>query len=163
MNKIISLFFTIILSLAMANLSFAQHSPNPNTINFNLTPEHWQADLRYFAEELPKRHKNAFHTMTRKQFESAVKLLNADIPNLTNEQTFVGFLKLIAMVGDGHTSINEQNLTAAGVYPLRYETYSDGIYIQFAAAEYAEIVGGKVVKIGNVPIEDVLKRVWDLT
>ncbi len=157
MNKI------ILLILLLVHVSFAQHGATANTINFDLTPEQWRTDLRYFAEELPKRHKNAFHTMTQNKFESAVKSLNADIPNLTNEQTFVGFLKLIAMVGDGHTSINEQSLSASGTYPLRFENYRDGLYVQFAAAEYGEIAGGKVVKIGNVPIAEVLQRVRDLS
>jgi hypothetical protein len=31
--------------------------------------EQWREDLRYLAAELPKRHKNLFHTMTREQFE----------------------------------------------------------------------------------------------
>jgi hypothetical protein len=29
--------------------------------------EQWRADLRYLAEELPKRHKNLFAAMTREQ------------------------------------------------------------------------------------------------
>lgn len=163
MNRIISLSFIAILLLAMANMSFAQHDFNPRQINFNVTPDQWRDDLRYFAEELPKRHKNAFHFMTREQFENAVKELNADIPNLNNDQIFVRFMKLISMVGDGHTSIEEQSLLGLGIYPIRYELLQDGLFVQSVSAEYGEIAGGKVVKVGNTPIEKALEKIKEIS
>ena len=163
MKNIILLFFLLILSVAMVNNSAAQHNFNPRQINFNLTPEQWQSDLRYFAEELPKRHKNAFHFMTREAFDSAVKSFHSDIPNLTNDRIFVRFMKLIAMVGDGHTSIEEQSLLGLGIYPVRYEILQDGLFVQSAAAEYGEIVGGKVIKIGNLEIEKALEKVKEIS
>lgn len=153
----------ILLILLLVQISLAQHNFNPRQINFNLTADQWQADLRHFAEELPKRHKNAFHFMTREQFESEVKQFNADIPKLTNDQIFVRFMKLIAMVGDGHTSIEEQSLLGLGLYPVRYEILQDGLFVQSASAEYAEIVGGKVIKIGNVSIEEALPKVREIS
>ena len=45
MKKTISLFFMVILALAMAQMSFAQHDFNPRPITFNLTADQWQADL----------------------------------------------------------------------------------------------------------------------
>jgi tetratricopeptide (TPR) repeat protein len=142
---------------------FAQHDLEKQTFNLNLTAAEWREDLRYFAEELPKRHKNAFHAMTREQFETAVKDLNDNIPNLKSEEIFAGFLKLIAMVGDGHTSIQESALFNLGFYPLRYEIYADGLFVQSAAAEYAGIVGGKVVRIGNVPVEKAISQIKEIS
>jgi tetratricopeptide (TPR) repeat protein len=159
MKYIISLFITLILSL----LSFAQHGENIQPINLSQTVEQWRADLRYFAEELPKRHKNAFHFMTREQFENAVKQFDSEIPGLTSEQIYVRFIKLISMVGDGHTSIEERGLLSLGIYPVRYEIFQDGLFVQSAAAENAEIVGGKVVKIANLPVEDVLQKVKEIS
>jgi tetratricopeptide (TPR) repeat protein len=154
-------FLTIVFILTAARV-FAQHGPEIQTANLNLTADEWRADLRFFAAELPKRHKNAFHTMTQGQFDAAVKQLNDDIPNLKNEEIFVRFLKLIAMVGDGHTSIQESALFGFGFYPVRYEIYADGLYVQSAAAEYAEAVGGKVVKIGDVPIAEAVRRLNEI-
>lgn len=159
MKYIISLFFTLILSF----VSFAQHGGNTPPINFNQTAEQWREDLRFFAAELPKRHKNAFHFMTREQFESAVKQFDSDIPNLTSEQIYVRFIKLIAMVGDGHTSIEERGLLGLGIYPVRYEILQDGLFIQSGAAEYSEIIGGKVIKIANHPAEEVLQKVKEIS
>jgi hypothetical protein len=38
----------------------------------NLTPEAWQADLQHLARELPNRHVNAFHTVSREAFAQEV-------------------------------------------------------------------------------------------
>lgn len=159
MKYIISLFFTLILSL----VSFAQHGGNLPTINLSQTAEQWRTDLHYFAEELPKRHKNAFHFMTREHFENAVKQFDSDIPNLSKEQIYVRFIKLISMVGDGHTSIEERGLLSLGLYPVRYEILQDGLFIQSASSEYAEIVGGRVVKIADLPVEEVLQKVKEIS
>src|SRR5687767_11390721 len=106
MKKTRILIVVISLIWAANNIS-AQHNLEIKPLSLNLSAAQWREDLRYFAEELPKRHKNAFHTMTREKFESAVKQLNDDIPGLKGEEVFVRFLKLIVMVGDGHTSIQE--------------------------------------------------------
>lgn len=48
-----------------------------------LSKAQWREDLRYFARELPKRHKNAYHATTREQFERDVAGLDAAIDSLT--------------------------------------------------------------------------------
>ena len=53
--------------------------------------EMWREDLRYLAAELPKRHKNLFHTMTREQFDAAVRDLDAKIPMLSQNQIAMEF------------------------------------------------------------------------
>jgi hypothetical protein len=45
------------------------------------TAEQWRADLRHFAEQMPKRHNNLFHTMTQAQFTNAVQELDQDRPS----------------------------------------------------------------------------------
>ena len=164
MKFIENMFLTLTL-LATLALSVAAQRPMPEipSINVNLTPQQWQDDLRHFAEELPKRHKNAFHTMTRPQFEAAVKDLHDRIPRLRTDEIFVGFLKLIAMVGDGHTAIFEPTLLNFGVYPIHYHVYPQGLYVQSALAGYEDLVGGKVVRIGNMPVEAALEKIRSIS
>src|SRR5260370_42054547 len=63
----------------------------------------WRDDLRYLAENLPRVHKNAYHTVSREQFEAAVQRLDAHIPELNRDQIIVELVKIVAMIGDGHT------------------------------------------------------------
>ncbi|HEY6400471.1 MAG TPA: hypothetical protein VI479_03615, partial [Blastocatellia bacterium] len=128
-----------------------------------LSPEdakQWREDLRFLAEELPKRHANLFHTMTREQFESAVKRLDERIPTLQRHQVIIEIGRIFAMVGDGHTRLN---LLSAGAglrrYPLRLYWFKDGIFVDAATSEYAQIAGARVVKIGNTVVEEAYKTV----
>jgi len=120
--------------------------------------EKWHADLRYFAEQLPKVHINAFHVMTREQFEAAVHDLDQGIPTLSRTQIVVGFAKLVAMVEDGHTHINPASM-GVRTYPLRLYSFTDGIYVISASQANATIVGGRVVRIGDTPIERAYQAV----
>lgn len=162
MKRKFILFTTIaVLLLAFTSSCLPQHG-NVQPINLKLTAEQWREDLQKLAEELPKRHKNAFHTMTREQFEVEVKQLNDEIPKLKNEEIFARFLKIISMVGDGHTSVEVVNFFGLGVYPVRYYMYQDGLFVQSAAPEYADVIGGKVIKIGNAPVEEALNKLKDV-
>jgi hypothetical protein len=98
-------------ALLLVSTAFAEPSTPPP-----MDAEKWRADLRYFAEQLPKAHMNAFHVMTREQFEAAVRDLDQRIPSLGRTQIVVGFAKLVAMVADGHTHINPASM-GVRVYP----------------------------------------------
>src|SRR5262245_20462273 len=65
----------------------------------------WREDLRTMAQEMERRHRNLFHTMTREQFEAAVAALDARIPALERHQIIVEMARIAAMVGDGHTNV----------------------------------------------------------
>jgi len=126
--------------------------------------EQWRADLRYIAEELPKRHKNLFAAMTREQFEQAVKRLDEGIPSLNPQQIFVEMLRIVAQVKDGHTRITKRdpNGFAFRRYPLRLFLYRDGLFVQEAAPELARAVGGRVVKIGGATTEQAIRAAQEI-
>src|SRR5256885_15906143 len=87
------------------NPTFAQDGKQSSVVVDRVEAEKWREDLRYMAEEMPKQHRNLFHTMTREQFEEAVKRLNERIPSLSRHQIIVEMARIVAMVGDGHTNI----------------------------------------------------------
>jgi tetratricopeptide (TPR) repeat protein len=127
--------------------------------------EKWRQDLRYLAEEMPRRHRDLFHAMTREQFEAAVKRLDEKIPTLARYQLIVELQRLVAMVGDGHTSIQGIPFDSKidfHSYPLTLYLYKDGLFVQSADAKYAEAVGARVVKIGNATAEEALRAAHDL-
>lgn len=149
---------TVIFLFILAQISFAQtQATDP------LTVEKWREDLRFLAAELPKRHKNAYHTMTHEQFEKAVKDLDAKIPNLTKNQIEMELAKIVSMVQDGHTGLwlpfaPEANFHAL---PVKFYLFKEGLFIQSASPENANLVGGKVLKIGNVSAEKAVETVGE--
>ena len=58
------------------------------------------------AAELPKRHANLFHTITGGQFKQTVAALEESIPALARHQIIVELARIVASIGDGHTSID---------------------------------------------------------
>jgi hypothetical protein len=136
--------------------SFAQPSPPLPT----LTAADWREDLQYFARELVKRHKNAFHTTSREAFERAVATLDAAIPTLQPNKIVVGIMKLTAMVGDGHTGVHlPESFT---VYPVSLFWFGSELRVMAAAPSAREALGARVTAIDGVPIADVVTRLKPL-
>jgi hypothetical protein len=124
----------------------------------------WREDLRHLSEELPKRHQNLFHSMTRAQFEQAVDSLYTRIPGLARHQVIVDLARLIALIGDGHSRLDLAGGPNTGFrrYPLRLYLYSDGLFVQAAGHEHAHAAGARVVAIGDTPIDQAYARVREL-
>lgn len=117
----------------------------------------WREDLQYFARELPKRHKNLFHTIPRENFERMVAELDAALPTLADYQIIVRMLEITAKVGDGHTYVHLP--TTFKRYPLVLYWFGNELRIVRASKEYKDALGAKVVKIGGMNINDVRERI----
>ncbi|MGB6386957.1 MAG: tetratricopeptide repeat protein [Terriglobales bacterium] len=126
--------------------------------------QRWCDDLHYLSVEMPKRHKNLFHSMTREQFEAAVSRLDERIPVLTRSQILVELARIVAMVGDGHTSLFPAYNPALGLhrYPIKFYLFKEGLYVQQAGPDYREVVGGKVMRIGNFDSAEAYRRMSEI-
>ena len=115
-------------------------------------PVAWRGDLQLIARELPARHPDAFYRMTRASWDSAVGATDGRLATMTRNQAMVAFMELVALVRDGHTSINPIFDPAIGVryYPLEFATFEDGLYVRSAAPEYAALAGARVLRVGRV-------------
>ena len=122
-----------------------------------LTKDQWRADLRHFANELPRRHKNLFHSVSREEFQRAVAELDAAIPSLQDHQIIVGMLRIAARVGDGHTGVRLPPYFK--LYPVSLYWFGPDLRIIGAAKEYQAAIGARVVKIGGVDLAEVQARI----
>src|SRR5688572_3050152 len=135
-----------------------------------LSKAQWRDDVRYFARELRRRHKNAFHATTRDKFERDVAALDAAIPALQDHQIIVKLQQVAAAIGDGHTRVQ------LPAYFLRYpinvywfpphdaKTTSWGalggeLRVIATTKQYEAALGTRVVKIGDFEVNDVASRV----
>src|SRR5262245_43919724 len=122
-----------------------------------LTKEQWREDLRYFASELPKRHKNLYHTTSRERFERAVTELDAAIPSLQDHQVIVRMHQIAATVGDGHTGVHLPPYFKR--YPIALYWFGRELRVIAAASEYQNALGARVVKIGALSIDEAQARI----
>src|SRR5215831_11018888 len=63
-------------------------------------------DLDFVANRLPTLHPNFFTQISRESYEQAVSALDAKLSKVTDAEFYVGLAQLVAMAGDGHTSLN---------------------------------------------------------
>ena len=143
-----------------------------------LTKDQWRADLRFLATELPKRHRNAFHKITRAQFDSAVTTLDRELNSLSDHEIVVGLASIVALIGDGHTRLalpqdpeigfdrahtttdapNDSSLYLHHL-PVRFQQFEDGLYVRAATGEYKQLIGARVQRIGNMRADSALQAV----
>jgi hypothetical protein len=126
----------------------------------SVTPAQWREDLRYLAAEVPRRHKNAFHTVSRAAFDSAVAALDARIPSLGRDEIIVGMMRIVAMVGDGHTNIYPTRDSVVGFHalPVALYLFSDGLHVRAARTSVAPLAGARVVGIGGQSADEAYRR-----
>ncbi|HEX8495016.1 MAG TPA: tetratricopeptide repeat protein [Pyrinomonadaceae bacterium] len=166
MTKTIKILLSTVFMLVLSSTPLLAQSSNHSGTPLGATEiEKWRQDLRYLAAEMPRQHRNLFHSMTREQFESAVKRLDERIPTLARHQIIVELGRIVAMVKDGHTSIQSYPFDPKinfRSYPLTLYHYKDGLFVQAADPKYANVVGGRVVKVGNATAEQALASVREL-
>src|SRR5207237_10786394 len=98
----------------------------------NITPDACRSDLRYLAAELPRRHVDAFHTITRERFADEVARLDAAIPGLTDDESVDGLMRTVALIGDGHTHLDLP--PSFPRYPIELHWFGDELRVVAAGA-----------------------------
>lgn len=122
-----------------------------------MTPEKWLADVDFFARELPKRHKNVFHSIPREQFAAAVASLREKASKANDDELIVGLMRMTAMVGDGHTYVRLPS--SFHQLPITVVQIDGALRIVRGAGSAAELVGGKLIRIDDTPVDEAVARI----
>ena len=126
--------------------------------------EKWREDLAFMAREMPATHKDLFHSMSRESFDLAIKRLDEKIPTLKRNQIIAEMMKIVAMVGDGHSNIYPTRDAKIGFHslPIKFYLFKDGLFIRAADKQHANIVESRVVAIGAATADEAIARVAPL-
>lgn len=121
----------------------------------------WREDVQFLAEQLRSQHANVYHTVSQTAFDEAVASLLDRIPELSREKIIIEMAKIIAMIGDGHTSLWMDSNTSLGFhrYPLRFYEFSDGLVVSETDSAHRSYLGARLLHIGSFPVDDVLTQV----
>jgi hypothetical protein len=116
----------------------------------------WLQDIEFLKTELPRLHKNAFHTISRERFLQEVEALEKAVPTLRDDELRADVMRIVAMVGDAHTSAYlSTDPSKTETFPLGLWDMPEGIFAVRVPAEYREVLGKRLVRIGNTDIQDV--------
>ena len=143
--------------MSLRRVGPARAPAEPAAPTLGLSTEEWRKDLRHLAAELPRRHGDAFHTVSRGTFEDSVRALEARLPSLEDHEVFAALGRLVAMVGDGHTYLQIPGTLRR--YPVRLYAFGDTLRITHAAAGHERLLGGRVLAIGGGPIREAERLV----
>ncbi len=144
-----------------------------------LTTEQWRQDLRYLVAEIPRIHRDAFHNVSRQDFDNAVATVDNKLPQLSEHAIVVEFARLVAMLGEGHSRLSLPGLPdpmsdSSEVTPPKYSqlvfsrlpvkmySFSDGLFVVAATSEFSDLIGAQVLQIGDRPSQDVIKAVMPI-
>jgi hypothetical protein len=123
-------------------------------------PGGFRDDLHYLATQLPSRHINAFHQISANQFYAAVDALNGDTPMIGDTEIMVRMAQIVASIGELHTSLAlPQGHTPFRWFPFTFYGFEDGWRVNAVRADLTQLLGCRIVQIGDVPIEDVYTKV----
>src|SRR6185436_4628580 len=126
----------------------------------DITPDAWRDDLRYLAHELPSRHVKAFHTIGSESFAGEVARLDAAIPRLNGDEVLVGFMRIVALIGDGHTHLDLPPSFLR--YPVELRWFGDELRVIAAQTPYYATVSSRVLSIGSTSVREVMERTTQL-
>lgn len=124
----------------------------------------WREDLAFLRTEMPAKHANLFHTMTRAQFDSAFQAMDRALPSLARHQVIVELQKMDALVGDGHSNVSPWRDSTAAFHQLPVALYwfEGGLFIRAATEGQKSLVGARVIAIGGKSVEEAIARVRPL-
>jgi len=150
-------FFLAIVAVLTASTAAGQA-----VATLEITKPKWHEDLKFYAAELPKRHINAFHHISREQLEAEVSALDRRIDALDGDGVFVGLVHLAADIGDGHTNIAPPD--DVGEFPLDVRRFGDDYrVVAVADASLKVALGARIVKIHDTPFARARELLLSLT
>jgi hypothetical protein len=141
-----------------------------------LTTEQWRQDLHYLAARIPLVHRDAFHDVSKGDFDTAVAGLDKRLPQLSDQAVVVEFTRLVAMLREGHSRLSLPGLPdpmsdSPEITPAKYPqldfqrlpvkmySFSDGLFIVAATPDFSDLIGAQVLQIGDHPVQDVIRAV----
>ncbi len=123
--------------------------------------EGMRLDLRFLVHEAKRIHYAPFRLTSENEFDSMVARLDAEIPALSDDQVLARTMGLVRRLGDGHTHVRRTD--NPGRLPIQLFRFPEGVYITAAVASHADLVGAKVLRIGDKPVDDCLRMTEDIT
>jgi Peptidase family S41 len=122
--------------------------------------EGWRYDLHLMVREIERRDYAPFRKISRAQLETAVAALDAAIPGLRDNQVTVGFLKIMTLVGDGHSVavFGSERPELRRSVPLKFFLFEEGLFITAADTQHGDLVGCQVLRIGSHPVQEVMAK-----
>jgi hypothetical protein len=148
--------------LSLAFLGFVAGAPDFAAAE--PSPADWQADLSILIDEIEAVHPDPWFRTERAAVRAAADELREQLPRLSPEQSLAGYLRIVAMLGDGHTRIAPHRNPDFGWTRAQivYRQFPDGMRVIQVHPDHADVLGGRVLRIGSADAEEAWARMAPL-
>lgn len=143
----------------LAACGSAPEGPSPAPPPAATRDGRWVQDIEALAKDLPRLHANLFFKTSRESFDREVESLKTRVAEMTDYEVVTGLIRLAALPGDAHTAISPFNYTGFRRLPIRMRFLSDGLVVTSAAPGAEALLGGRVVKIGDLDIAAAVEKI----
>lgn len=134
-----------------------------------LTAADWREDLDFLDDRIRSLHPDPFATISEPDFAAAIADLHARLDHLERHSAVLGIARVVALLRDGHSSLL-WGFDHSGIDPalhmrahsLEYYDFDDGLFVRTAAPELAQVVGGRVLRLGDADARQALDAVAPL-
>jgi len=156
--------------LSLTSLAFGQVTEiqPESSVQKKITTKEWNEDLDYLVKRYEIMHPGLYTNVSKEKFNAFVDTLKLRSATESGLNMIIGIMELVAMIKDGHTGVNPTMYNAEKIpetihwYPIRVYYFSDGLYAISAIKKYEAIIGKKIIRIGKLTTEDVIKK-WART
>jgi len=147
----LKLIIIVILSSAL----YINLTAQDNTI----TDDQWREDVEALVTSIIRVHPNPFRDISEETFNANANALLEAIPDMSDNEIFVGLMRIVASIQDGHSGIYAamQSDFTLHYYPLRFYAFADGIYVVDASEDYAEYIGARLISIDDTSADDAFE------
>jgi len=150
--------FKILISicvLLIGKLNYAQEKIN------------WEEDLQYAKSYLEIMHPRLFDFVTEEEFNNKFDYLLNNWQNIDDAEIVTRITEIFVKIQDGHTGVslfnsNDYIKSLFHYFPVWLYKFSDGYFVLYAKNEYRELVGKKIIKLGNLEIDEAIKHMMRL-
>jgi hypothetical protein len=121
--------------------------------------EGWRFDLELLAREIKRVHYRPFGKISEVDFDAQINQLRDDIPKLTDDQVRVRLMKLVCLVGDGHTTMEFRNAydKSGLAVPVAFYRFEEGLFVTRADPRFGGLAGAQVLEVAGHSIGDTFQ------
>jgi hypothetical protein len=122
----------------------------------------WQGDASYLAQQMANLYSLPFPGISLTDFNAAATDLYDRASSLSDPEIRTRIQALVASIGDPHTDVGWPSPSPFRSLPLTFYWFDDGIYVTEAPTDYQELLGGKLLAIGNAGIDEATGKLTAL-
>jgi hypothetical protein len=113
-----------------------------------------QQELDWLVSALERRHPDMHSVTPPDRFEDEVAQLRRALPSASPQAAFVGLMRIVALVGDSHTRLQDYAPVEERVLPLACGAWPDGWWVTGVQPDRSDLFACQVLAIEGRPVEE---------